>query len=166
MGQGQSKGQGQGLQPTGSLASHFGVTNYRNNAAIKKADALFSNPAFNPGPGNKPKINASKLGNFAKGLATNVVEKGPNGKPKIKVPNNATMKKKTLEFASIFGFKPEPEQPPVRDLFGNPVNTTAPGYLGPAPGQQLLEFGKSGHHIGLTRGGNKKRRMTRRSRGI
>jgi hypothetical protein len=124
-----------------------------------------SNPAFNPGH-NGPKINASKLNNFAKGLATNLVSKGPNGKATIKVPNNATMKKKTQEFASMFGFQPEADKPPVKDLFGNPVNTSAPGYLGPAPGQQLLQFGQSGHHIGLTRGGNKKRRMTRRSRGI
>jgi hypothetical protein len=145
-------------------SSMFGVTHYRNNAAMKKANALFSNPAFNPGPGNKPKINVSKLGNFAKGLATNVVEKGPNGKPVVKVPNNATMKKKTQEFAGMFGFKLEPEQPPVKNLFGNPVNTTAPGYLGPAPGQQLLQTGQSGVHIGLTRGGNKKRRTTHKRR--
>jgi hypothetical protein len=148
---GQTQSQGTGLQPTGSFTSRlFGVQNYRNNAAIKKANALLSNPLFNPGP-TGPKLNANKLGNFAKGLATNVMSSG-------KVPNNATMEKKTKEFASMLGFQQEAPQPPVKNLFGNPVNTTAPGYLGPAPGQQLFSFSRGGK-----RGcGNKKK--TRRLR--
>ena len=161
MGQAQSQGQGTGLQTTDSLQSHLGVKNLRNVNATKKANALFSNPLFNPGPGG-PKINGNKLRNFAKGLAANAVEMGPNGKPKFKVPNNATMKNKTKAFANMFGFQAQPAGPPVKNLFGNPVNTTRPGYLGPAPGQQLLQTGQSGWHLGLFRGGNKKRRMTRR----
>lgn len=146
----------------------IGVKEYRNPVAMQQAQALMGNPLFNvnkiQSTGQLP-VNKGKVKNFGQAFLGSIVQAGPNGKPRFVMPSENVMRKNTAAFSTAMGFAPQAPQPPVRNLFGNPVSGNNP--LGPVPGQnpwQIKVGPQSGWHLGLSRGGLKSRRKQRKSR--
>jgi len=152
------------------LSEMIGVLELRDPEAQQRANKLMGNKLFDiekiKSSGHLP-VNKKKIKNLAQSFARRIVQRGPNGKPKISVQNpNTTMIKKNLgEFSSALGFSSE-ESRPVKNFFENPTNPSA---LGPLPGTnpwQIRVGPQSGWHFGLGGGSSSKLRITRKKRRI
>lgn len=156
-------------QEPSMLSRVMRVQEYRNPVAMQQANALMSNPLFNvnkiQSTGQLP-VNKGKIKDFAQSFLGSIVQAGPNGKPRFVMPSENVMRKNTAAFSTAMGFAPQAPQPPVRNIFGNPVSGNNP--LGPVPGQNpwQVQVGPSrgAWHTGLSRGGLKSRRKQRKSR--
>ena len=140
----------------------IGVKEWRDPDAIKKANALMSNPLFSGNKGQAPPVNKEKLKGFAQSFLGSLFTTGSNGKPKLTLPNQNKMKRNTAAFSTAMGFAPQAAPPPVKNLFGNPV--VGNNVFGPNPGENpwQIKTGTSGWHFGLTRGGKRKTKSKKR----
>jgi hypothetical protein len=144
--------------------SAFRTVEWRDPAAMKQGDALMANPLFQvPTSGTQPPINKGAMRNFTQQFASQIIQAGPNGRPMFRMPNQSTAEQHMTKFAGVLGFQRPPAPPLVKNMFGNPVITSDPGYMGPNPGQRLVATGTSGWSFKAGRA-RKARRKTRKLR--
>lgn len=151
-----------GQTPFG-FGSMLGVKSYENPAAMQQANALMKNPLFNLErikATGEPPVNKQKIANFAKSFASQIVQRGPNGRVRAVLPTQEQGQQQLASFATAMGFTPQARQPVTKNWFGNPVYGNTPGYMGPMAGQSQFSYGTGGLSF---RGGRKSRRKTRRS---
>lgn len=152
-------------EPPQRLSEMIGVRDWRDPVAQQSANNLMKKNLFNIGKikssGHLP-VNKQKIKNFAQNFASRIVQRGPNGKPRILVQNKNTIKKNLHKFSRALGFTPQTPRP-VKNFFGNPTFGENP--LTPPPGTnpwQIQVGPQSGWHFGV---GGKLRTVTRK-RGI
>jgi len=142
--------------------SAFGVVEWRDPAAMKQGNALMANPLFQvPTSGSQPPINKGAMRNFTQQFASQIVQAGPNGRPLLRMPNQRMAEQNMSKFAGVLGFQRPPAPPLVKNMFGNPVITSDPGYMGPNPGQSLWATGTSGWSFRAGRARRKTRKQRR-----
>lgn len=144
--------------------SAFRIVEWRDPVAMQQANALMANPLFRvPVQGTQPPVNKGAMRNFTQQFASQVVQAGPNGRPLLRVPNQSMAQQQMTKFVNALGIQRPPAPPLVKNMFGNPVITSDPGYMGPNPGQNQWTTRRSGWSL---QAGHKKPRAkkTRRSR--
>jgi hypothetical protein len=132
------------------------VQEWRDPVAQQQMNTLMANPLFNidkiKSTGQLP-VNKNKVKNFAQAFASSIVQPGPNGKPRLIIPNDNKIKRNLSAFSTALGFAPQAPPAPVKNLFGNPVY-----YDQTNPWQ--MRTGQSGWHSGFSGGKSRSKRRT------